>query len=236
MRHAPTPSAAFAVCAALLLAAAGAGAQAPAAKPADGKPLTMSNSGSGKLLTRDELRACFKRRDELGVRLADLEAQRKAMDAERDAITQERSALAGEREAVKRKTDAVSALEPRMVAFKQKVDDWQARVSAFNDSGRGGPMADRQRADLQREQTALNTAQKELEAERVAVTSSAQEAIAAFNAKAGAVEARATDWNARNGKLNDTTQVAGDDRQAWATDCANRRYREDDEIAIQRGQ
>jgi chromosome segregation ATPase len=221
----------------LLLAAAAAGAQTPAAKPAaDSKPLTMGNTGSGKLLTKEELRSCFKRRDELGTRLADLDVQRKALDAERDTIGKDRAALAGERDTVKQKTDAVAALEPRMVAFKQKVDDWQARVTAFNDSGRVGMMADRQRADLQREQVALSTSQKELEAERVAVTGAAQEAIAAFNTKANAVEARATDWNARNGKLNETTQAASDDRQGWVTECANRRYREDDESAIKRGQ
>jgi chromosome segregation ATPase len=221
----------------LLLAAAAAFAQAPAAKPAaDNKPLTMSNSGSGKLLTKEELRSCFKRRDELGARLADLEVQRKALDTERDSIGQDRTALATERDTVKQKTDAVAALEPRMVAFKQKVDDWQARVTAFNASGRVGVMADRQRADLQREQVALTASQKELEAERVAATGAAQEAISAFNTKATAVEARATDWNARNGKLNELTQTATDDRQTWATECANRRYREDDETAIKRGQ
>jgi chromosome segregation ATPase len=223
--------------AALLLATAAVGAQTPAAKPAaDSKPLTMGNTGSGKLLTRDELRACFKRRDDLSARLADVEAQRKALDAERDAITQDRTALTGERDAVKQKTDAVAAFEPRMVAFKQKVDDWQARVTAFNDSGRVGVMADRQRADLQREQAALNATQKELEAERVAVTTAAQEAISTFNTKVAAVETRSTDWNARNGKLNEVTQTVSDDRQAWVTECSNRRYREDDETAIKRGQ
>jgi chromosome segregation ATPase len=221
----------------LLMAAVAAGAQAPAAKAAaDGKPLIMGNTGAGKLLTREELRACFKRRDELVPRLADLEAQRKALDGERDTIAQDRAALAGEREGVKQKTDAVAALEPRMVAFKQKVDDWQARVTAFNDSGRAGMSADRQRADLQREQAALTASQKELEAERQTVTTAAQEAINAFNTKASAVEGRATDWNARNGKLNEATQAASDDRQSWVTECANRRYREDDETAIKRGQ
>jgi chromosome segregation ATPase len=221
----------------LVLAAATAVAQTPAAKPgAEGKPLTMGNTGTGKLLTREELRSCFKRRDDLSARLADLEAQRKALDTERDAITQERTALAAERDGVKQKTDAVAALEPRLVAFKQKVDDWQARVTAFNDAGRVGVMADRQRAELQREQAALNATQKELEAERVSVTAAAQESINAFNTKAGAVEARASDWNARNGKLNEATQTASDDRQSWVTECANRRYREDDETAIKRGQ
>ena len=233
----PHPNLLRGLTATLLLAAAVAGAQTSATKPAtEGKPLTMGNTGSGKLLTREELRACFKRRDDLTARLADVEAQRKALDAERDAITQDRAALTGERDAVKQKTDAVAALEPRMVAFKQKVDDWQARVTAFNDSGRVGVMADRQRADLQREQVALNTAQKELEAERVAATTAAQEAISAFNTKVSAVETRATDWNTRNGKLNEVTQTVSDDRQGWVTECSNRRYREDDETAIKRGQ
>jgi chromosome segregation ATPase len=235
MPHAPTRRGLTATL--LLLAAAAVGAQTPAPKPAaDNKPLTMGNTGSGKLLTREELRACFKRRDGLTPKLAEIETQRKALDAEREAIVQERAALATDREGVKQKTDAAAALEPRMVAFKQKVDDWQARVTAFNEANRVGMSADRQRADLQREQVALNASQKELEAERLTLSSAAQEAINAFNTKATAVEARAGEWNLRNGKLNELSQVATDERQAWITECGNRRYREDDETAIKRGQ
>ena len=72
-----------------------AAAPAPAAAPADeGKTLSMGNSkGNSKVLTREELRACFKQRDLLQDRLKVSEAARAEMDGERAAIGKEQETL-----------------------------------------------------------------------------------------------------------------------------------------------
>ncbi len=223
----------------LLLAIGTADAQTPAAKPAEGKTLSLGTGaagGTGKLLTREELRACMKQRDALAVRLADVDGQRKALDAEREPITQERAALSKERELVNQKADALTAFAQRQTVYKAKVDDYQSRVTAFNDANRTGISAERQRAELQREQAELQKAQQALDAERPGVISAAEDAAKQFNTRATAVEAKAADWNQRNTKLNETGQAVADDRQTWAAECGNRRYREDDETAIRRGQ
>ena len=135
-----------------------------------------------------------------------------------------------------KQTEAVKALAPRLDAYKLKYEDFQTRVAAFNEANRTGLMADRQRLDLQREQLDLQATQKTMEAERLAVIGPAEEAVNSFNTRAAAVEAKTADWNARNLKLNTANQAVADDRQTWVSECGNRRYREDDEIAIRKGQ
>jgi hypothetical protein len=236
MRISNTQRGAAAVLLALFVGSVG--AQAPAAKPAEGKTLSLGSgsNASGKLLTRDELRACMKRRDALAAQRADIDRERAALDAEREQIGKDSAGMKEERDAVNQKTEALTALRPRLEAFKLKSEDWQARNTAFTAANRTDIGADRARSTLEREQIALRTTQQELEAERLALTSSAEQAIARFNARATVVDGKAADWNQRNGKLNTLSQTADDDRQTWVSECGNRRYRETDEDAIKRGQ
>ena len=46
---------------------------------------------------------------------------------------------------------------------------------------------------------------------------------------------RATDWNERNTKSLASATAYEDERTMWREECGNRRYREEDELAIQRG-
>ena len=57
-----------------------------------------------------------------------------------------------------------------------------------------------------------------------------------YNARADALQKRATEWNARNASLAETSRKLVADREFWADECGNRRYREDDEKAILQGQ
>jgi hypothetical protein len=74
-----------------------------------------------------------------------------------------------------------------------------------------------------------------LEAERTSIATSGDEAVRSFNAKATALDARVAGWNDRNAKWNELTATIDSERKVWVTNCADRRYREDDEIAIKRG-
>ncbi len=56
-----------------------------------------------------------------------------------------------------------------------------------------------------------------------------------YNVKATALDTRVTDWNARNAKLNEANAAREAERKGWVTACSDRRYREDDEIAIRKG-
>ena len=59
----------------------------PGAKPA-GKTLGGKAASGGKLMTRDELRSCLKRLDDVNQSGKGIEVQRPALDRERDELKQ----------------------------------------------------------------------------------------------------------------------------------------------------
>ena len=61
------------------------------------------------------------------------------------------------------------------------------------------------------------------------------EAVAAYNEKAQARDARVDSYNAANAALNTRVEALQAKRSAYLADCENRRYDEKDEIAIKSG-
>ncbi len=136
----------------LALGAAGALAQASAAKPAN-----------DKLMTRAELRSCFKQQEAMKVDRQTVDAERQRMDAERNGLMTERDTLVIELAALDalkadgakidatnvdavnaynaRAADAVNAYNQKKQAMDGKIDGWNTRnattkqrENAFNDS------------------------------------------------------------------------------------------------------
>lgn len=212
-------------------------AAAPAAAPAaDGKTLSFAaGSGTGPILTKEELRVCLAQEESLRTRLAEGEARRPPLNQEKDAITAEQAALRAERAPIddfKRQADEFKA---RMDAHTRRVEAWNQRVQEFNASPPSGPAAERRRTELNKEREEIEKSNKEFDAERTRLQTDSAAAVAAYNAKAQALDTKVSDWNARNQKANDDARALEAERQGWVDTCANRRYREDDEIAIKRG-
>ncbi len=218
----------------------------PAAKPAaptaaDRTATLGGGSGSGEatrrpILTRDELRSCLNQEETIRLRLADHRAAREPLNRERDEMAKAREELAAERTQVQAVNERIAALRTRMEAHAARVSQWNKDVEAFN-SGRPaqGGSGERERLRINAEREALAKAQTELEAERAAVASGGEQVVSAYNAKARALEARVNDWNQRNEAWNTTGRELEAERQGWVDNCADRRYREDDEIAIKAG-
>ncbi|CAN5914166.1 hypothetical protein BH11PSE8_BH11PSE8_15400 [soil metagenome] len=61
------------------------------------------------------------------------------------------------------------------------------------------------------------------------------EAVAAYNEKAQARDARVDAYNAANAAINTRVEALQAQRNAYLTGCENRRYDEKDEIAIKNG-
>ena len=74
-----------------------------------------------------------------------------------------------------------------------------------------------------------------LEAERERVSAANRQAVDDYNARVATLDARAKSWNERNAQLSDRASKLEDARLDWVTNCADRRYREEDEIAIKAG-
>lgn len=92
----------------------------------------------------------------------------------------------------------------------------------------------RQQATLDEERAALLQSGQALQAELAALDRSSADAVAAYNARAAERDARVDGWNQRNVRISDDARAGQAEQQAWAADCAGRRYREDDEIALRR--
>jgi chromosome segregation ATPase len=217
--------------AAVVLAAA----HGPAwAQASDTKTLS-GKSGSGKIMTRDELRVCLKQQESLASRKAELEARQNAIAAERIEIQKETDAIKAEQAALGSRKAAVDDLNARMTAFSAKVKDLQARQEDFERSGRGGPTAERERRKLEKEAADIKKEETELNAERDKLQAGGNELVAKLNARVDAQQQRAQSWNDRSKQLGTDQQAYEDDRINWIDTCGNRRYKEDDEKAIKAG-
>lgn len=218
----------------------------PAAKPAtpaapaapQERTATLGGSGGGSskpILTREELRACLKQEETIRVSLAEHQAARAPLDKEREDIAKMREALAAERAQVQAASDKAAEFRARMEAHAARVAQWNRDVEAFNSNPPKGPFGERERVRINTEREALQKAQTEFEAERATVAAQGEKAVAAYNANAKALEARVADWNQRNQAWNEAGQRLESQRNGWVDACADRRYREDDEIAIKAG-
>jgi chromosome segregation ATPase len=218
-------------------------AQTPAPRPAlkTGTEAVKSlgkGSGAGMpMLDKEQLRACFNRRDELEVRLKGAETGRAPLDAEKAEIMAVAEALAADRLAVDAAKAEIDQLGVRFNAFAERVEAWNAAVKQFNESGTSGSQSQqqRQRDAIATERTQLEEQRKLLEAEKTQITESAQATVAAYNAKVTAHQQRANGWNERNRSWNEASTQLETERADWVETCADRRYREDDEIAIKAG-
>jgi len=210
---------------------------APAA-PAAAASARGFGSARGPLLTRDELRACFSQEDDLKKRLEAQEAARGPLEQEKKAIGDEQALMRAERAKLDggELATGVAAFSERNKAFNERRVRWETRVKAYNDAGRDASPQDRD--ELNAERVALEKEQAALEAERkrlVGLQEAHKDLVQAFNAKIRALDARVAEWNKRNGAYNEANASIESDRLAWASSCGNRRYREEDEMAIRAG-
>jgi predicted nucleic acid-binding Zn-ribbon protein len=207
----------------------------PVLAQADTKTLSGKSSGSGKVLTRDELRACMKQQASLATRKTELETRQNAVAAERDQVQKDTEAIKAEQGSLSSRKEAVDSLNARMTAYAAKVKDLQQRSDEFEKSGRGGPTAERERRKLEKEAADIKKEEAELNAERDKLQAGGTEAVAKINAKVEAQQQAAQAWNDKSKKLAADQQAYEDERIAWIDNCGNRRYREDDEKAIKSG-
>lgn len=220
---------------------AGAGAApakaAPAPKPAAAAApaATPATVGGKKIMSREELRACLKRNDDLKARSKDLDDQATAINAERPQIEQTLEAIRAERASLEARATRIREFQPKMVAYGQKVETFNRLMGELSGKTRMTTSEGRQLEELRKQIPALEAERKALNAEREQLLEGYEDAIKAFAVKAKAAEDRAAEWNQRKTRHTqdgeDMTAASAD----WRRDCADRPYREDDEKAIRAG-
>lgn len=232
MKHAILLSA-WACAAACTLAVA---QTAPKPAAAAGKTLSLGDSaGAGPLLTREELRACLATQESLHSRRAGLEARRGPLDDEKQGIAVDQQALQAARAPIDELKKKSADFSTRMAAYRAAVQSWNERTADYGENRRSGPQSERKGVELERERQDLEARRPALEAEQSSLSAELASAARAYNTKAQGIDAQAADWNQRNARWNEAALALDAERQTWAAACAARRYREEDEIAIQRG-
>ena len=205
---------------------------APAVKAA--APKTLGGKAPvGKMLTRDELRTCLKRLDGVNAGAKDLEQRRVALDKEKEDLVKSGDVLKAERADVDTKLAAVRDWEGRMRAHGAEIEAFNQRVKAADEAPRAKREEMAKEFDAERER--LAQARVPLGEEEARLVPVYQNAVKAYNDKATARDAVVADWNGRNKAINERSAKQEDERSAWLSECANRPYREDDEIAIKSG-
>jgi predicted nucleic acid-binding Zn-ribbon protein len=205
---------------------------APAVKAAGPKTLG-GKAPVGKMLSRDELRACLKRLDGVNASTKDLEQRRAALDKEKDDLVKSGDALKADRADADTKLAAVRDWEGRMRAHGVEIETFNQRLKAADEGPKGKREEMAKEFDAERER--LSKARVPLGEEEARLVPAYQNAVKAYNDKAQARDAVVADWNGRNKAINEVSLKHEDERSAWLTECANRPYREDDEIAIKSG-
>lgn len=204
----------------------------PGAKPAQ-KSLSGNTAGGGKLMTRDELRSCLKRLDDINQSGKDIEALRPQLDRERDELKAAGEVLKTEHAEVDRQLVAVREWETKVRAHTADIEAFNKRSAALQEAPRNQQekLAEELKGDRERLQKARDT----LATEEAALVPVYQASAKSYNERATARDAKVTAWNARNAAAADASVKQQEARALWLNECANRPYLEDDEKAIKAG-
>jgi hypothetical protein len=205
----------------------------PAPKGQPARSLGGKGTPSGKMLTREELRSCLKRLDDITAGGKDLVQRRTALDAEKDELVKSGDAMKQLRADMDAKLAAVRAWEGRMRAHATEVEAFNQRVLAVGEAPRGEREGLLKALDPQRE--SLNKTRAALTAEEAALVPAYESSVRSYNERAQARDVVVVDWNARNKALNEAGEQTEAARTAWLSECANRPYRDEDEAAIKAG-
>lgn len=204
----------------------------PAAK-STAKTLGGKTAGAGKLMTRDELRSCLKRLDDVNQGAKDIDALRPVLDREREELKVSGEALKAERAEVDRLLVLVREWEGKVRGHAVEIESYNKRSAAVQDAPRN--QQERLIEELKSDRDRLQTAREALAAEEAKLVPAYQAAAKAYNERAVARDARVNDWNARNTAAVDVSANQQESRALWLNECANRPYLEDDEKAIKVG-
>jgi len=207
----------------------------PAAAASAAAAAAAATSGGKKLMTRDELRVCLKRNDDLKVRAKELDDIAAAINSQRPEIEQGLDAIRAERAAIEARAARAREFQPKMMAYSQKVQAFNARMGELNGRSRLTTSEGRELEDMRKQIPELEAERKALNEERERLLDGYEESVKAFAVKAKAAEDRAAEWNRRKDQHTRDTEDLTAASADWRRDCADRPYREDDEKAIRAG-
>jgi len=188
-----------------------------------------------KLMSKEELRACMKLQSDIDNRKADLAKRSALLKQEKLTLSQPDPAFAQAKARVDEQLERVKQADNAVKEQAQRVQDWNERMADFEANKKEMRNAERRGNVLRQERVELQAEAKKLSDARTEQVAIYEDLVKAANALRGNQGNRAEDWNKRNDALADEEDAIIDMRASYSADCANRRFREDDEAAIKAG-
>jgi hypothetical protein len=214
-------------------------ALAQAAKPAAAKPGAADpgkRRGPGdRIMTKDELRACTQLKASNDAGTAEIARRQELMSKERSDLAAAPDPAGSAKAEVEQQLKAVEQADAAVREHAKAVEDWNTRMAEFEAKSKDMRNADRRRTVLRQEQLALKAAEQKLVTDRNEKVAVYERGVTAANEAINNNAGRNADWNKRNEELAAAEDRLLDARHKWATECSNRRFREEDEIAIKAG-
>lgn len=200
-------------------------AQAPAKKQA---------KGSNAIMTKAELRACMKLDKSNEIRTDEIEKRHETLSKERDALEKVVDDSAPARAEIEKLLEEVKQADALVAANAAEIEDWNTRNAEYTKKSKEMRNAARRGRVLQQERSKLEAANEELTAVRATKVAVYEKAVEALNKQITERSGGNVAWNQRYDALRAEEAELNKAKDKWAAECGNRRFREDDEIAIKK--
>lgn len=188
---------------------------------------------SSRLMTREELRACMSRQDDIKAKSAALDQSKTSMAQEKQGLTSANDELKALRDEAGKQSDLFKQTDAAVREHALLVAQWNVDMKEAEDS----PMrsAERRKKELQSERAGLATRNNALLAQRGELFKHYSAAVERFNVRGKTMEASSQDWNQRYASLAAAADKVLEMHDNYSADCGSRRFRVEDETAIKLG-
>lgn len=206
---------------AVALTAGHAMAQAPAKK-------------GDKIMTKDELRACMTLDQDNEMRTEAIDKRHEVLSKERDELEKVKDDTGPQRAEIDRLLEEVKQSDAKVAANATEIEDWNNRMAEFTKRKKDMRNASRREQVLKQERLKLEATNEQVVADRTAKVAAYEKAVEALNQHSAQRGAGNVEWNKRYEALRAEEAELNKSKDKWTKECSNRRFRENDEIAIKK--
>lgn len=206
---------------AVALAGSHALAQAPAKK-------------ADKIMTKDELRACMTLDRDNERRTDEIEKRHEVLSRERDELEKIKDDTGPQRAEIDKLLEEVKQADAKVGENAAGIEDWNNRMAEFTKRKKDMRNAARREQVLKQERLKLEAANEQVLAERGARIAAYEKAVEALNQHTAQRGGASVEWNKRYEALRVEEAELNKSKDKWTAECSNRRFRENDELAIKK--
>lgn len=222
---------------ALVMASSYTSAQAPAQKkdPAASAKTKARPTGADKLMTLEELRVCMKLQDSNNATTLELEQRSQQNSKERLELQNAPDSAQMTRAEVDAQLEAVKQADAAVREHGKAVEEWNEKAAEFEKKAKDMRNERQRRAVLKQERVDLKKIDDQLIADRAEKVALYERSVTAANEKITQRAKLNEAWNKRNEQLADDQEKLIESRAKYMTECARRRFIDDDEKLIRSG-